>query len=161
MDKQKVYLAGPIEKEKDGGKGIRNSVKIALKNFDVQLIDPCEFSFNTEFKNIAEIKQANPNSWKGIVHHMLRSDLAAVENADAIVAIFNDNASVGTFSEMVFAAYSNIPIITYFEDGNTQYEDLHPWLQVATTIPVSSITELKQAISAICGGNRNGEGKKS
>jgi len=160
VDKQKVYLAGPIEKEKDGGKGIRDSVKLALKDFDIILVDPCEFSFNTEFKNIAEIKNANPNSWKGIVHHMLRSDLAAVYSADAIVAIFNDNAGVGTFSEMVFAAYSNIPIVTYFEDGNTKYDDLHPWLQVATTIPVSSIKELKQAISTICGGNNNGKGQK-
>jgi len=146
----KIYLCGPIEKESDGGRGIRDRIKKVFSNYeDIEFIDPCEFEYNEEFKNVKEIKKNNPKTWKSIVNKMIKGDLNGVKNSDVVLTIFNGNASIGTKSEMVFAAYSDTPVVIYLEDS-TKEEDLHPWIQTAAWYISNEIEEIEKRIAAFC-----------
>lgn len=145
-----VYLCGPIEKEVDGGKGIRDKIKRAFKSHEnINFIDPCEFEYNSEFKSVKEIKKNKPKIWKDIVKTMIKGDLDGVKNSDIVLTILNKNASVGSYSEMVFAAYNNVPVVIYLEDS-TQSEKLHPWIQTAAWFISNEIEEIEKTIVAFC-----------
>jgi len=145
VDKQKVYLAGPIEKEKDGGREIRNIVKNKFIN-EFEFIDPCDFSYNKQFKSIQEMQDKYPDQWKSITKTILKDDLSSISKSDLVIAILNKNAGIGTFSEIVFASFNNIPVVAYFCNNDLEYENLHPWIQVSISQYVYDIRYLPSAI---------------
>lgn len=141
----KIYLCGAIEKEKDGGRGIRSKIKKHFSNTSVEFIDPCEFEFNKNYKSATEIRRAYPCTWKPIIKGMINGDLNGVKESGVVLAILNKNAYIGSYSEIIFAGYNNIPVILYFID-DTKYEDMHCWVQASSSHVVYSLKDLSKVI---------------
>jgi len=141
----KIYLCGPIEKEKDGGHGIRANVRRHFNNQEIEFIDPCEFDYNTDYKNSMEIQKAFPQTYKPIIKRMIKGDLNGVKESDVVLAILNKNAYLGSYTEIIFACYHDIPVILYFID-DTKYEDMHTWVKASATQVVHSLEDLSKTI---------------
>jgi len=128
----KIYLAGAIEKSKDGGVWIRQSVHNALDNVEgVELLDPCDFEFNKKYKSLSELIEKH-RQWRAITRKVMEKDIDTVLGADAIITIVNKLAGGGTITESVMAWDAGIPVIGYFsKDVFNNRKGLHPWLLAA------------------------------
>jgi len=145
-----IYLAGPIEKTKDGGIWIRRSVRQTLEEIDgVHIIDPCDFTINQQYKTLREVIKCN-RRWKAITRQAINSDIDIVESADLVVAIVNKSVGGGTITEAVVAYRHNVPVIGYYQSEDV-YNDragwAHPWLLAAIDKEcVSDLRRLKRLV---------------
>lgn len=131
MSTFKIYLAGPIEKTKDGGIYIRKNVRKMLESISgVEIIDPCDFKINKRYKTLAEIV-ANNRNWKSLVRSVIDGDIDTVESVNLIVAVVNRAAGCGTTTEAVCAYRKGIPVVGYFTSADVykdRAEAIHAWL---------------------------------
>jgi nucleoside 2-deoxyribosyltransferase len=134
MSKFKIYLAGAIEKTKDGGKWIRKSVRKALEEIpDIEVIDPCDFELNQQCKTLREVVKTERN-WKSKVRQVLNDDIDVVESVNLVVAILNKSVGSGTTSEAVASFRKGTPVLGYYtsEDVyNDRADCIYPWLLAA------------------------------
>lgn len=145
----KIYLAGAIEKSKDGGRYIRKGIKDILSPIKgIQLIDPCDFAEN-KMKTLGEVVGVR-RDWKKVVRHIIEKDLNEVVGSDLIVAIVNKIARGGTITEVVTAYMNNIPIIGYFtKDVFKNRNGLHPWLLASLSYECCGAEELKKTVEKL------------
>jgi hypothetical protein len=134
MEQFTIYLAGAIEKTKDGGLWIRKNVRDTLKMVEgVKVIDPCDFAINQQYKTLREVVQTN-RCWKSIIRSVIDGDIDTVENVNLIVAIINKSAGGGTITECVTAYRNDMPVIGYYQSEdvyNDRADCIHPWLLAA------------------------------
>jgi nucleoside 2-deoxyribosyltransferase len=141
----KIYLAGAIEKSPDGGRSIRQEIKILLSDLPVKLIDPCDFDVNSQYKSLNEAKHHCAN-WKEMAKVIIRQDLNAIRDCDIVLATLTQHAGFGTFTEIVFAHYCGKRVVVYFADDVLKDEYLHIWVQAIIDSRHTSPDTLKDFI---------------
>lgn len=148
-----IYLAGPIEKTTDGGRGIRQEIHTSgimqemLRKYSCIINDPCDFKVNAKYKSFAETRKHEAD-WCNIVRNIVITDLQAVENSDAIIAIINPCLSFGTVAEISLALHKGIPVFAYVQ--GVDLNEMHPWVSACITKTAYSIEELTQNIEEFC-----------
>ena len=144
-----IYLAGAIEKSKDGGIWIRQNVRNALDGINyINLIDPCDFKFNKKYKSLGELVENN-RQWKSIARKVIENDINAVVTSDVIIVVVNRLAGGGTITESVFAHRNGVPVIGYFsKDVFNNRKGLHPWLLASLTDECDNVEDLVRIVES-------------
>ena len=146
-----IYLAGAIEKSKDGGVYIRKNVRKTLESIpDVKVIDPCDFKINKRYKTLAEIVAGN-RKWRSLVRKVIDGDIETVESVSLIVVVVNRAAGCGTTTEAVTAYRKGTPVVGYFTSEDV-YKDraevIHPWLLASFSKECISLSSLKRIVES-------------
>lgn len=121
METIKVYLAGPVQFEEDGGETWRKkaaqiiSQVSADKDVKVKVFDPTNFFSYDEAKH-----QSDSQVKKYYLDQILHSRVV-------LVCLTRTNQSPGTAQELQFAVDHEVPIIGFYDLTN---EGVYNWLKV-------------------------------
>ena len=119
MEVFKIYLAGPVQYEEDGGRQWRDKAEQIFKqtcvdtSVTVKVFNPTSF-FNYEDANHQSDSQVKNYYMDQILHSRL-----------VLVSLDHTNTSPGTAEELQFAVCNHIPII-----GFTTNDEVYNWLKV-------------------------------
>jgi len=132
-----VYLAGPIDFEKDGGVGYRKSLKEKLKKIGVSeemILDPCDKPvIGDDFIDIDSEKEQfdrlrEHRMWdeaEKCAKMTMHIDLRFVDKSDLVIATVNPNIPMcGTWDEVFMARNQKKPVILIDPRGR---EKTHMW----------------------------------
>lgn len=143
-----IYLAGGIEKSEDGGRNSRLVVHTALDGIaGINLIDPCDFEYNKEYKSMGEIV-AHKRNWRHLIRTIMQNDIKTVEDMDAVIAILDGTAGPGTVVETICAYRRNIPIIGYYTKDvyKNRRTAIYPWLLAVLDKECTNAAQLRKAV---------------
>lgn len=74
---------------------------------------------------------------------LVNDDLDMIKNSDGIIAIIDENSSIGTPQEMVYAHLWGKPVYTVVTDGRHK----HAWLQYHSTKIFTNLNDLEQMLT--------------
>lgn len=145
-----IYLAGAIEFSKDGGVSQRKKVKKYFEGTHINFIDPCDFEYNKTGQTLRSYqldKKNNILSCLLFAQKISEGDIEQILQSDGIIAILDENCSVGTGSELTMAKICNIPVYAFIPDWSN-WRKIHPWIigQLEHNKIFVTYKELKQAI---------------
>lgn len=130
-----VYLAGSIHhNDEDSGVGWREEVTPKLKDFGVNVLDPCKTTING-FGEVGADKQMLKNlimkkdftKVKEVFFPILKADLRCVDVSHFIILNYRPKIRhIGTIHELVMANIEKKPILLYYPEN--ELEDFNPWI---------------------------------
>ena len=137
-----AYLAGPMEKEADYGRGWRDNVKELLGE-TIDLIDPLEkerqdgSTVEQAILNIRNLREGR--DWKGlckVVAPIIKTDMNCVFDANFLIVKWDENIkSDGTISEVFYAWMMGVPVLVFLgnplQHGQTSghnVQNISSWL---------------------------------
>lgn len=155
----RCYLAGPIDKAADFGRGWRIEISEFLNDLGIEIFNPCAKPQHLLNETAESVKYRHKLKSEGkfdevalLVKEIRHIDLRMVDVCDfLIVHLDNDVRTCGTWEELFTANRSKKPILVHMEQGK---ENIPDW--VLGTIPhefiFSTWRELKDYLIQINNG---------
>jgi len=127
------YLAGPIDKASDYGKGWRNSITPFLKELGVKIFNPCDKPSHLLNESAESVQHRNRLKLCGkfdevskLVKEIRNIDLRMVDMCDFLIVHLDNNIrTCGTWEELFTANRNKKPILVHIEQGKVNVPD---WL---------------------------------
>jgi hypothetical protein len=134
LNKKTVYLAGSIHHNNDCGVSWREEITPKLKQFGLEVIDPCKQTLNglgevgqdkEFFKNM--ILEKDFKKVKDAFFPILKKDLRCVDISHFIIVNYTPSIRhIGTIHELVLANIEKKPILLYYPPE--EIADFNPWM---------------------------------
>lgn len=136
----RVYLAGAIEKTKDGGATWRQEITPKLEAIGCEVFDPCVHTdgglvvkelgwgaFN--FPAWGNLRRVDPHEYYRVGRLVRKEDLIEVARSDLVIVRMNKDTtgSFGTCGEMTLASFLRVPVYVFYDAGVTHY-DVPAWM---------------------------------
>lgn len=133
LNKQRVYLAGAIDRVADRGVGWRENITPFLEQMGVVVFDPIKkpSDIGLEDENVHKIKcklklEKKYNELASLMKEIRSADLRLVDISDFLIVNLNLNTHpCGTYEEIFWANRQKKPIIIHVEQGKEKTPD---WL---------------------------------
>lgn len=138
-----LYAAGAIEKSPDHGVGSRRALRECLKFAPAEVIDPCDFECNSDYKTFArhlDRTSLKNNYW--FTRNVIFNDVAEVQRADAVVVWLDEYIGTGTPAECTLAIVQGKPVYGVVAD-NFGIDRLNPWMRATITRFFSSNADFR------------------
>ena len=154
MARNRMYLAGAIEKSIDHGVGIRKKIIKQCKDLDLKLISPCDFDYNqAEYPTMWAFQRNKENDFEECIRHsrnIVEGDLEHVRMSDFILVILDENCGCGTASEVTVAREEHVPVLGIFTNPE-KWREVHPWILSCVSRVFNSIDDLKTFLISFYG----------
>jgi len=141
-----VYAAGAIERAPDHGVGFRNACHDIFRRTKIDIISPCDFTYNKTCHTLA--KHGTENDI--LTHYkfsrmIVAGDLKAVASCDATIVNIDQYLGVGTTSEATVAFALQKPLYGILAK-DYQVNQVSPWLLGTMTRVFSSLQEFRDFV---------------
>ena len=145
--KSSVYAAGAIEHADDFGVGSRVVFRNVMKFTPIDVISPCDFSYNQDDYPTMKSFQRDHNAEETYYYSIpiVEGDLQAVAECEALTVYLDEQCSTGTGSEASVANQLGKPVYTIIADG-TDLRKVHPWLLGCTHKFFTSFNEFREFV---------------
>lgn len=130
-----IYLAGPIEYDKDGGMSWRNSVKRDLKTFDIEGKIPQDLNKEQELppEKWSELRYSDLDRFRREFYNkIIKPDIHGMLQCNAVFVWWNGAKSSGTHAEATYARMNEVPVFLFLAD-NQPLDSVPSWLLACTT----------------------------
>jgi len=119
----RVYLAGPIAAEADGGAAWRDAM---VQDFpDIEFLNPLDqYDVPTDDLSIVDAPTAADGAVS--VRELVEHDKRLLAKADGILAGYSDVQQIGTPMEVVAGWRDDVPVSMWIRD-DTPLTDISPW----------------------------------
>lgn len=129
-----VYLAGPIHACLDDGVGWRDAITPKLKEYGLQVEDPCKktidgFGEVKDDKKLIKklIKEEKWSEVKEKFYPIVRKDLRCIDKADFIIVYYSPLIPMfGTTAEVIESSHQKKPILVKYD--RKELDDFNPWI---------------------------------
>jgi len=125
LSSMRVYLCGPMDRVKDGGRGWRDMLTPKLQEMKVVVLDPCNKPLDGAYegpelreRHTTLLAQHDFETVANEVKVLRRTDLRMVDIADFLIVHLNNNVQTcGTYEELFWANRMKKPVLVMCEQG--------------------------------------------
>jgi nucleoside 2-deoxyribosyltransferase len=133
LNKQRVYLAGAIDRVADRGIGWRDEITPFLSNMGIEVINPLKKTSNVGLENdsvhkfkVALRSEKKYDELSALMKNIRAVDLRLVDISDFLLVNLDLNTHpCGTYEEIFWANRQKKPIVIHMEQGKINAPD---WL---------------------------------